>query len=122
MLILNNRPVPELIQALGIRSRAMSKPLATPTTKPDTTTTPADTAAKPGGNGATEAVDPDAPETPQPGTRPLTVLVSEKTYRHLRMLAAAEGDTVSSVVIEAVERSINQKLRAALAALTRDLG
>jgi len=102
----------------------MSKPINVPNTaKPDTTTTPAEVTAKPGGNGnPTEAGDPDAPEAPQPGKRPLTVLVSERTYRHLRMLAAAEGGTVSSVVIEAVEVSIAAKLKAALAALARDLG
>lgn len=67
-------------------------------------------------------MDPDAPEPTQPGKRPLTVLVSEKTYRHLRMLAAAEGANVSAVVVEAVEVSIARKLKVALAALARDLG
>ncbi len=99
----------------------MSRPIPT-TAKPDAST-PAEVTANPGGNGApTEAVDPDATEAAQPGKRPLTVMVSEKTYRHLRMLAAAEGGTVSSVVIEAVEVSIASKLKAALAALARDLG
>lgn len=104
----------------------MSKPIPTPAAKPDTTTTPADTSPKPGGNGTpTEAADSEgheAPEPAQPGKRPLTVMVSEKTYRHLRMLAASEGSNVSAVVVEAVEVSIAAKLKAALAALARDLG
>lgn len=109
----------------------MTKPTAQ--TKPGTTstTTPADPTKPSNGNGspaATTATEPadhhgnEAVEPVQAGKRPLTVLVSEKTYRHLRMLAASEGSSVSAVVIEAVEISISAKLKAALAALARDLG
>jgi len=106
----------------------MTKP--TPVSKPDTTstTTPAEAAPPAKGNGtpaATAPQDPDANEATeptQPGKRPLTVMISDRTYRHLRMLAASEGSSVSAVVIEAVEVSIAGKLRAALASLAKDLG
>jgi len=97
-------------------------------TRPDTTTTPADATPPARGNGtpaATAPQDPDAAEAPeatQAGKRPLTVMISEKTYRHLRMLAASEGSNVSAVVVEAVEGAISTKLKAALAAMAKDLG
>ena len=111
------------------------KPTAT-STKPDTTaaTKPADPLKPGNGNGspattaattAAEPGDPDgneATEQAQPGKRPLTVMVSEKTYRNLRVLAASEGSNVSAVVVEAVEGAISTKLKAALAALAKDLG
>gem|GEM_PF-4061558 len=102
----------------------MSKPTNVPdTTKPDPTTTKLAAPPRTGGNG--NPVEPEAleaPEAPQPGKRPLTVLVTEKTYRHLRMLAASEGTNVSAVVIEAVQATISAKLKAAPTALAKDLG
>jgi len=103
----------------------MTKP--TPVSKPDTTTKPAEAVPPPRGNGSPAATAPqdpdatDAPEASQSGKRPLTVMISDRTYKHLRMLAASEGSSVSAVVIEAVEISISAKLRAALASLAKDL-
>jgi len=109
----------------------------TTSTKPDTTPAkPADTPAKaaaaplkvvpPEAAGspppAPESAEGDVPESPDAaGKRPLTVMVSEATYKRIRLLAAAEGSSVTAVVVDAVETSIAVKLKAALQVFAKDL-
>jgi hypothetical protein len=70
----------------------------------------------------TSRAETEAPEDAEDalgsnGRRPLTVALPDRLYRQVRLVASAEGTTVTSLVVEALEVALPTRLRAALDAL-----
>jgi hypothetical protein len=70
-----------------------------------------------------EPVKAEVAQTPSNGAKPdtrtiISLSVSEKLARQIRLLAKLDGVTISNLVIASIEKEVPARLRVALAALT----